>query len=288
MATKRTVLVIGATGQQGGAVANALIARGHQVVAGTRNVDSPAAKQLANQGADILKMDITEGSLADAMKNVDSVFAMTTPFENGTEAEIKQGIAIADGAKEAGVGHLVFSSVAGADRPTGIPHFDSKHKVEKYIAKLGIPYTICGPVFFMENHFAPWSLPSLKAGKLQIAMPGDRSLQQVSVTNIGTFCATMVEMRERVFGKRIDIAGDDLSGEESAAILSKVSGRPIVYESLAPEMLRKDSEDMYLMFKWINDVGFSSDIDGLGRDYSEVGWQTLEDWAKEQDWSVLD
>jgi len=288
MAAKRTVLVIGATGQQGGSVARELIARGHQVLAATRNVESAAAKALADQGADLVQVDLTGGLLADAFKNVDSVFAMTTFFEKGTDAETKQGIAIADAAKEAGVGHLVFSSVGGADRVTGVPHFDSKHEAEKYIAKLGIPYTISGPVFFMENHLAPWSLPSLKAGKLQMAMPGDRKLQQVSISNIGSFCATLIEMRERVFGKRIDIAGDDLTGEESAAILSKASGRSIVFESLAPDMLRKDSEDMYLMFKWIDDVGFSTDIDGLHRDYPEVGWQTLGDWAKVQDWSVLD
>jgi len=288
MTIKRTVLVIGSTGQQGGAVVRALLPKGHQVLAFTRNSESPSAKKLAEQGVDVIQGDMSDSaSLVKAMTGIDTVFAMTTPFEVGIEGEIKQGIAIADAVKEAGVGHLIFSSVGSADRTTGISHFDSKYEVEKHIVSLGVPYTLSAPVYFMDNILAAWTIPSLKEGKLTLAMPANRALQQVSVKDIGTFGATMVERREEVFGKRIDIAGDELIGEETAAILSKASGRQIVFEGFDPEYLRKDSEDMFSMFKWFDQVGFSANIDELRRDYPQVGWQRLEEWANEQDWSVV-
>jgi len=185
------------------------------------------------------------------------------------------------------VGHFIFGSVASADQKTGIPHFDSKYEVEKHIASLGIPYTISAPVFFMDNHLGPWSLPSLKEGKLKMAMPANRPLQQISVENIGAFVAILVESREEVFGKRIDIAGDELTGEETAAILSKASGREIKYEGFDPEFLRKDNEDFAKMFKWFDDIGYKVDIEKLRQDYPEVKWQRLGDWTQKQDWNVL-
>jgi len=288
MSEKLSVLVIGATGNQGGAVVHSLLPKGHNIRTVTRNPDSDKAKQLKEQGVEVLKGDFSDpDSLLKAATGVDTVYAMTTPFESGTDAEVKQGIAIADAAKKANVGHFIFGSVANADLKTGIPHFDSKYEVEKHIASLDMPYTISAPVFFMDNHLSPWFLPALKEGKVKLAMPADRSLQQVSVKNIGAFVAALVERREKVFSKRIDIAGDELTGEESAAILSKASGSEIKYEGFDPEFMRKDNADFAKMFEWFDKVGYSVDIEKLKQDYPEVKWQTLQDWAQEQDWSVL-
>ncbi len=286
--TKNNVLVIGATGNQGGSVVQALLPKGYHIRTLTRNPDSPAAKRLAEQGVEVMKGDFSDyDSLVKAATGMDTVYAMTTPFETGPEEEVKQGIAIANAVKEAGVGHFIFSSVASADRKTGIPHFDSKYEIEKHIVSLNIPYTISAPVFFMDNFLSPWILPSLKEGKLKLAMPANRLLQQVSVRDIGAFVATLVERREKVFGRRIDIAGDELTGEKTANILSKMSGREIEYEGFDSEFLRKGSGDMADMFKWFNDVGYKVDVEKLHRDYPEVKWQRLEDWAQKQDWSVL-
>jgi len=282
------VLVMGATGNQGGSVVKALLPKGHQIRTITRNPDSPAAKLLIEQGVEIMKGDFSDhDSLVRAATGMDTVYAMTTPFETSPEAEVKQGIAIANAAKEAGVGHFIFGSVASADQKTGIPHFDSKYEVEKHVVSLGVPYTISAPVFFMDNHLSPWFLPALKEGKVKLAMPGNRKLQQVSVENIGAFVAALVERREEVFGKRIDIAGDELTGEETAAILSKASSREITYECFDPEFMRKDSADMADMFKWFDDIGYKVDIGKLHQDFPEVKWQRLGDWAGKQDWSVL-
>ena len=94
-------------------------------------------------------------SLKRVVKDVESVFLMGTPFEDGTEGEIRRGKLMADIAKENNIEHMLYSSVANADKNTGIPHFESKYKIEQHIKSLGIPHTIIGPTFFMENLLGP-------------------------------------------------------------------------------------------------------------------------------------
>ncbi len=288
MSKNLSILVMGATGNQGGAVVRNLLPKGHSIRTLTRNPDSPKAQQLANQGVEVLKGDFNDSdSMIKAATGVDTVFAMSTPYEAGVEAETKQGIALADAVKQAGVGHLVFNSVGNGDRNTNIPHFDSKYKVEQHIASIKIPYTIVAPVFFMENWFAPWFLPSIQEGTLKFAMPEDRPLQQVSVHDIGAFSAAMIERREEAFGKRFDIAGDELTGKETVAAISKASGRDIGYEGFDPEYMRADNADFAEMFSWFNKVGYSADIKNLHKEFPEVQWQNFEQWTQQQDWSVL-
>lgn len=288
MTNKRLVLVTGATGKQGGAVVEALLQRGHQVRATTRNPDSKAATNLKLKGVDVVKADFSDSvSLLRAATGVDTLYAMMTPLEAGIEAEVQQGIALVDAAKAAGVGHLILGSVASADGGTGIPHFDSKYRVEQYVAASGVPYTISAPVFFMENLIDVWALPSLREGKLALAMPSNRPLQQIAVRDIGRFVVAMVERRQEVFGKRFDIGGDEITGEGAAVILSRVTGREIRYEGFPPEYLQQHSEDMALMFKWFDSHGYVADLPALQRDFTDVHWLGFEDWAKEQDWSIL-
>src|SRR5262245_43708575 len=138
-----SVLVTGATGQQGGALARILLRKGHKVRALTRRPDDPGARDLKRLGAMIVTGDFEdEASLDRAMEGVDAVFAMSTPMEGGARAEARAGIALADAADRADVAHLVYTSVGSADRNTGVPHFDSKYEVEKRIRSLGIPFTI--------------------------------------------------------------------------------------------------------------------------------------------------
>jgi uncharacterized protein YbjT (DUF2867 family) len=146
VANQRKILVTGATGQQGGSLARLLLQKKHKVYALTRNTQSAAAQDLRNRGANIVKGDLDDSdSLERAVKDVESVFLMGTPFEDGAEGEIRRGKLMADIAKENRVEHLVYSSVANADKKTGIPHFESKYKVEQHIKNLGIPHTIIGP-----------------------------------------------------------------------------------------------------------------------------------------------
>ncbi len=282
----KLVLVAGATGKQGGAAVEALLTRGHKVRALVRNPASPAAVALRERGVEIFTGDFTDrDSLVRAMRGVDAVYAMSTPYGQGNE--IAQGTTVAGAAKEAHVGHLVFSSVASADRATGIGHFDDKYEGERYIKASGGPYTIVAPVFFMENLVAPWTIPGLRQGKLAVALPAGRSLQQIGVADIGAFVAAVIERGNTVFGRRYDIAGDELTGDQAAAVLSKVTGRAIHYEGFPADALRAQGEDMARMFKWFDTTGYAADIKGVRSEFPEVAWQTFEQWARKQDWSVL-
>jgi uncharacterized protein YbjT (DUF2867 family) len=203
MSTKRSVLVTGATGQQGGAVARALLTRGHHVKALTRKPDSDAARQLASAGADLVTGDLGDtGSVLKAASGVGAVFLMGDSTEAGPEEETRQGIIAAEAAKDAGVGHLIYSSVADANKKTGIPHFDSKYLVEKHLAGLGIPYTISAPASFMENIVAPWSIGALRQGTYAFPMPPKRVIQLIALADIAAFVAALIERRDQVFGKR--------------------------------------------------------------------------------------
>lgn len=283
-----SVLVTGATGQQGGALARLLLRRGHHVRALTRKPDSPAAREISRLGAEVVTGDLGDlDALEKAMHGMEAAFAVSTPFEAGMEEEIRQGITAAHAARASGLKHLVYTSVAAADRHTGIPHFESKYKVEQQIVQLGIPHTIIGPVFFMENFISPWFLPDLQKGKLALALPPARKLAQIALDDIAEFAALALERRQEFLGKRIDIGSDEVSGLESAEILSRASGRKISYVEAPLEQVRAWSEDFAIMYEWFDRVGYSIDTAALRRDYPQVGWRTLEQWAAQQSWDTL-
>ena len=251
MSGKLTVLVTGATGKQGGHLVRELLARGHAIRALTRKPDSAAAAALAARGVTIVTGDFEDqGSLERAVRGVDTVFAMSTPFESGAQTETREGINIVRAASAAGVGvgvgvgvsHLVYSSVAGADRATGIPHFDSKFEVEKAIRQSGVPFTIVAPVFFMENFLADWLAAGIAKASIAMALPATRRLQQIALADIAQFTALVIEGRERFLGKRIDIASDELTGATAAAAISEASGRHIEYTALPIDTVRQWNE----------------------------------------------
>jgi len=286
MSNKLNVLVTGATGKQGGHLVRELLARGHSVRALTRKPESPAAAALAERGVTIVPGNFDdEGSLERAARGVDTVFAMSTPFEGGSKTEILEGINILRAASRVRVKHFVYSSVAGADRATGIPHFDSKFEVEKEIRRSGIPFTIVAPVFFMENFLAEWMAAGIAQGSIAIAVPATRRLQQIAVEDIAQFTALVIERRESFVGKRIDIASDELTLATATAAISEASGRPIKYTAVPIAAARQQSEDLARMYEWFDRVGYDADVVGLRELYPEVHWHRFSDWAREQRWS---
>ncbi|HLL54240.1 MAG TPA: NmrA/HSCARG family protein [Myxococcaceae bacterium] len=285
MARSLSVLVTGATGKQGGAVARQLLKKGHTVRGLTRKLDSPAAQALAKDGVELVQGSFEDkGSLVKAARGVDTVFAMSTPFEAGPEAETRQGVTLADAAKEAGVGHFVFTSVAGADQKTGIPHFDSKYRVEEHIKAIGLPHTIVAPVYFMENLQSPFGGLDLNAGRLASPLTPGRALQQIAVDDVGAFSVAVIDRRESMFGKRFDIASDELSGNQLVEIVSRVTGKKLSYVQLPREVIAKMGEDFARMFDWFESHGYSADLAGLRRDFPEVRWHRFEEWARAQRW----
>jgi uncharacterized protein YbjT (DUF2867 family) len=277
VANQRTILVTGATGQQGGSLARLLLQKEHKVYALTRNAQSSSAQDLRNRGANIMKGDLDDSdSLEHAVKDVESVFLMGTPFEDGTEGEIRRGKLMADIAKENGIDHLVYSSVANADKNTGIPHFESKYKVEQHIKNLGIPYSIIGPTFFMENLLGP----GLEQGQLALPLSPSTTLQQSALEDIAEFSALVLERRKPFLGKRTDIASDEVTGEQATNILSNMLGYTVRYVPVPLEQIYQGNEDMARMYEWYEKVGTGIDISALHQEYPEVKWLTFRDWAK--------
>ena len=274
---QRKILVTGATGQQGGSLARLLLQKKHKVYALTRNTQSAAAQDLRNKGANIVKGDLDDSdSLEHAVKDVESVFLMGTPFEDGTEGEIRRGKLMADIAKENKVEHLVYSSVANANKNTGIPHFESKYKVEQHIKNLGIPHTIIGPTFFMENLLGP----GLEQRQLALPLSPLTTLQQSALENIAEFSALVLERRKPFLGKRIDIASDEVTAEQAAEILSDVLGYKIKYVPVPLQQAYQANEDMARMYEWYEKVGTGIDITSLHQEYPEVNWLTFKDWTR--------
>jgi uncharacterized protein YbjT (DUF2867 family) len=277
---KIEVLVTGATGKQGGAVARRLITNGHRVRAITRKPSGPAAGALAALGVEIVEGDLEDrASLDRALHGVDAVFSMTTPFETGTATETRQGITVADAAKAAGA-HLVYTSVANADLRTGIPHFDSKLAVEEHIREIGLDATIIAPAYFMEN--LGFVRNQLEQGAYPSPLTRDRKLAQIAVADIAAVAASVVENRARHLGRRYDLAGDELSAEESIAILSKVTGKKLSYVQTPMEMVRAAmGEDGKLMYQWFEDHGYRVDLAEVRRTFPDVEWHSFEAWARD-------
>jgi uncharacterized protein YbjT (DUF2867 family) len=243
--------VIGATGQQGGATARALLAAGAGVRALVRDPGAATARGLAAEGATLARADIENpASLRAAFAGVAGVFAVTTP-STGVEAETQHGVDIADAAEAAGVPHLVFSSVGGADRKTGIPHFESKRRVEEHLESLELPTTIIRPVFFMDN-FARFAAPPEEDGMLvvRLPLPAGIPLQMVAVADIGVVATSALLDPSRVPGGAVEIAGVELTGEEIAETYAKVTGKPARYQALPLSVLDGDG-DQRTMFAWL-------------------------------------
>jgi uncharacterized protein YbjT (DUF2867 family) len=283
---KGVILVTGATGQQGGAVARELLGRKHTVRAMTRKPDGAAARALARQGAEVVKGDLNDAeSLRRALQGAWGVFAVQNTWEAGVEGEEAQGKQIAELARQAGVRHYVYTSVGSAHRKTGIPHFDNKWRIEETVRGLGFPsHVILRPVFFMDNFVSPWFKPAIDQGKLMIALRPTTVLQMIAVTDIGKYGLLAFEKAEELNRKEIDLAGDAHTSHETAQILSKAAGRSITFEPVPIAEVRKASEDSALMLEWFDRVGYEADIPGNAKQYG-IRPTTLAEWAASVRWS---
>jgi uncharacterized protein YbjT (DUF2867 family) len=279
------VLVTGATGQQGGAIARELLAKGYKVRAMTRKPDGDPAKALAAAGAEIVQGDLDDtASVEKALQGVWGAFAVQNTWEAGVEQEEVQGKAFANAAKKARVQHYVYSSVGSANRNTGVPHFENKARVEQTVRELGFPsFVILRPVFFMENLSNPYLFKPKEDNLLAVAMDPDSKLQMVAVADIGKYGALAFEKAAQLNGQAIDFAGDAKTMPEVAAAISKVTGRDIKHFRVNIEDVRSFSEDMALMFEWFDNVGYNADIASQEQKYG-IKPTSFDDWAKSAAW----
>lgn len=285
--TSRTILVTGATGQQGGAVLRHLMPQGWRLRAMTRDASKPAAKELAAMGVEVVEGDMKDpASLERAMEGCYGVFAVTTPFEEGVEAETAHGVAMADAAKATGVEHFVYSSVASANDDTGIPHFESKMRVEEHIQYIGVPFTIVRPVYLMENFGIPMTKESITKGKLAMGVDPDQPLQMIALEDVGFAVSRVFDRREKYLTKAVDLAGDEMTMPDAADVLGEAMGCKISYEQIPAENLLAVSDDYAAMYQWFNEGGYHVDLE-MQRVFNPR-IHRFHDWVRETGWSDTD
>ena len=272
----------GATGRQGGAVARRLLKRGHRVRALTRVPRKPAARALAEMGAEVVGGDLDDRpSVEQALEGAHGTFAVQNFWEAGYEREISQGMTLADAAKAQGVKHFVYSSVGSSYRKTGIAAFDSKWEIEEHIRRIALPYTILRPTSLMED----WEemREEIMGGTLGQPLDPDKSLQQVSVEDIGAFAAKAFENPEKWIGRELDLAGDESTMVELAETFGRVMGRKVEYVQVPWEEFREAyGEDLAVMYEWFNEVGYEADIAALRAEYP--GLTTFERYLRDHGW----
>jgi len=275
--SEKIVLISGATGQQGGAVARSLAGKGFKLRGLTRKPEGEAAKKLSDLGVELVRGDLDDvDSLKAALKGVWGVFGVQNTWEAGVEKEEEQGIRLARLAREAGVAHYVYASVGSADEKTGIPHFDNKSRVEDVVRSLAFgSHFISRPVFFMENVLGPWFL---QGDKLMAGLKPDTKLQMVAVEDIGRIGAQAFVQSDKLNRREVDLAGDSVTMSTVAAGLSSKLGKSIEFVSLPIEAVRKNSEDMALMLEWFERVGYSADIPALDAEFGHM--LRFDEWLK--------
>ncbi|MDT7700603.1 MAG: hypothetical protein QOJ30_2928 [Pseudonocardiales bacterium] len=272
------VLVLGATGGQGGAVLRALRERRRKVRALVRDPTAPSARRLAAEGIELAAGGFTErDALAAAMNGVVAAFALTTPFESGVDAELVQGRAILGAAADAGLPHLVFASVAGATSGSGVPHFESKAVVERELAGGDLPYTVVAPTYFYDN--ALGGEREILDGVLALPLPADHPLQQLDRGDLGRFVAEVLDAPARYTAQRIELAGDDPTPQQMASALAAASNRPVRHEEVPMAAVRRGSADMAAMWEFLRGDGYQVDIAALRRDHPDIGWTSFASWA---------
>jgi uncharacterized protein YbjT (DUF2867 family) len=282
------VLVLGATGRQGGEVARQLLERGHEVTALVRNVESLAALALSGLGVRTAEGDLRDTvTLARAVAGHEAVFGLSIPFGNGGKnEEVEAGRALVDAAADV---HLVYSSVRGGDQldESGVDHADSKQLVEAHLRERATPATVIGPVYFMDNALAV-DFSGLRRGVLSTPLTPGKRLDQVAVADIAAMAVHAIEHPDTMVGRRVNVASDSVTGANAAAILSRVIGKEIPYEQLSLDIVRQyTGEEFVTMWESFENNDDHLDIAGLHAEYPEVAWHSYERWAETIDWDAV-
>ena len=265
-----TILVTGATGTQGGAVARELLKRGYQVRGLTRDTQSEKSQALAALGVEMVQGDYDDvDSITAALDGAAGLFAVTLFWHGGYDAEVAQGKMLVDEALKAGIGHLVLTSVAGADAKSGIPHFESKWEVEKYLHKAALNWTIIRPVEFMDNW--GWSTDDFSQGRLVDPRQLESSHQWIAASDIGFFVGEAFEKPVDWIGVTQEIAGDQLTLGELQADLAEAYGQDFTHIQPTWEDFEAEiGEEITQMYRWFENKGYAVDIEGLREQYPNL------------------
>lgn len=308
MSQKKIITVFGATGAQGGGLVRAILADpngGFSVRAVSRDANSPKARELAQMGAEVVAADIDDpASVRRALEGAYGAFFVTFFWAHfSPEKEMAEARTFAEAAKDAGLQHVIWSTLEDTRKwvplsdnrmPTlqekyKVPHFDAKGESNREFTDRGVPTTFLHASFYWENFIFFGAGPKRGAdGKLALTLPiGDKKMAGVASEDIGKVAYAIFKKREETIGKNIGVAGDQLSGQEMADALSRALGQEVVYNEVSPETYRSfgfpGADDMGNMFQFYRDfdtvVNELRDVDKSRQFNPEL--QSFESWLKE-------
>ena len=283
MADKKIVAVVGARGAQGGGLVRAIMADKDgpfTARALTRDIRSEKVKELRAAGAEVVAADVdNEASLAKAFAGADAAFCVTFYWAHmSPDKEIAEAAAMARAAKNAGVRHVIWSTLEDTRKfvplsdnrmPTlmgkyKVPHFDAKGESDHLFTDLGVPTTFLVTCAYWDNfiHFG-WGPKPGADGKLAIAFPiGDKKLAGIAAEDIGRCAYGILKRGAEYIGKRVAIAGECLTGAQMASALTKALGREVLFNAIEPEVYRSfgfpGADDLANMFQFDRD--FSDEL----------------------------
>lgn len=269
-------LIIGATGVQGGATARSLLGAGKSVRAMVRKHDAPAAIALAAEGAELVSGDLDDPNTLDAaMAGVHALFSVLRPDPAGSDLERRQGMAVVEAAKRAGITHVIHSTVCQAGTHESFPrwhegywstaYWTDKWAVEQFIHDAGFEFwTILRPSFIMTNltrSRAPVLFPQLSRGQLVSPVWPDAKVQLIAPEDIGAFTVAAFADPQRYNRQTIELAGDELTMGEIAAVLASATGNSVEAISLSPdEAIASGIPATWVRSQeWTNHVGYLVD-----------------------------
>ncbi|MCC3315029.1 NmrA/HSCARG family protein [Nocardia africana] len=274
----QVVFVIGATGQQGGAVADRLLADGWRVRVLTRRPDSDRARSLAQAGAQVIAGSLED--LATIDRCVDGAYGVYSVHPGPLapeQDEVKAGKAVADAAVKYGVAHLVYSSGLGADRG-GQP---AKWEIERYIAASGLSATVLRPSSFMENLITQSDTVGIRDGALRTAAAAHVRQQFIALDDIGAFAALALRNPDDYRGRTLELVGDVLTPPEVAAQVSAAVGRTVPYIQRPIEELRRVNERFARGYELLNSGdGSIPDVDVEELRALHPGLTTFRGWLE--------
>ena len=278
MTEKKIIAIVGATGAQGGGLARAILedpAGGFSVRALTRKPDSEKARALAERGAEVVAADLDDReSVTEAFRGAWGAYCVTNFWEHfSPEKELAQAANMARAAREAGLRHVIWSTLEDTRRwvpleddrmPTlmgnwKVPHFDAKGEADHLFADAGVPTTYLLTSFYWDNFIYFGLEPKRGAdGVLAITLPMGRApLSGIAAEDIGQCAYGIFRRGEEMVGQTVGIAGGHLTGDEMAKAMGQALGEEVRYTEVTPEAFRSfgfpGAEDLGNMFQFKRD-----------------------------------
>lgn len=233
-------------------------------------------------GAEVVRADLERSvTLETAFAGAYGVFSVQNYWEKGIgyEGEVRQGRAVADAAKAAGVDHVVQSTMAAARSFAGVRHFESKRVIESYVRQLKLPLTLIGTVYFMDNLLDPHMGGKLTFPMLAGTLGKRTPFQLLAVDDIGMVVTEVFKRPGHFIGDRIDLAGDTLTVGEMRATYQRVTGRQPKAYGIPTWVMKLFNREFAEQLLWHKQVGWELGMDGL----SYPGLTTFEGFLKRHD-----